>query len=439
MATTTLTNLRKALSEYTGDYVSFSASSDGNTSKTSIVADALKNRSGGRDVGTFESHYFLSTSGSNSGESKHGESYAPDATSGATVLVQDAFTDTTASGDTFEMHRIDPDLKHAAIHQALIELFPVLYLPIRDESIIVDSILLNGDFDDWTSGEPDNWTSVNSPTLTQETSTTYHGSNSLKMVGPSGSVGQVYQDLSLSSITEVEGLTLTFKMRVWTNAGSQARLIIDDGVTTTNGDYHDGNSEWRLLSVDAAVGASATQARIICEVTEDDTAYFDLGWAAINPVHKYTIPSTIIRGPMHVLQQHNENQVDGPYYPLLAGEAPSRGKLLRLDGMGTLTSPTSETATTEIGEPRLRLLAVYAALKLVEVLGERSATEQITNLDRRKTNWERTVQRLSSQPGIRMRTTGASRGANAWHIEEDASGRYLMFNIARNGLSGFTS
>ena len=72
MATTTRTNLRKALSEYTGDYVAFSTSADGNTSKTSIVANTLKNRSGGRDVGTFEDHYFLATSGSNSGESKHG-------------------------------------------------------------------------------------------------------------------------------------------------------------------------------------------------------------------------------------------------------------------------------------------------------------------------------------------------------------------------------
>ena len=192
MATTTLTNLRKALSEYTGDYVSFSASADGNTAKTSIVADALKNRSGGRDVGSFEDHYFIATSGSNSGETKRGESYAPDATSGATVLVQDAFTDTTTSGDTFEMHRIDPDLKHAAIHQALIELFPVLYLPIRDETIIVDSILLNGDFENWTSGSPDSWTSVNSPTLT-------HGDNHhlprqqlpRRWWGRSGSVGRV--------------------------------------------------------------------------------------------------------------------------------------------------------------------------------------------------------------------------------------------------------
>jgi hypothetical protein len=439
MATTTRANLRKALSEYTGDYVSFSCSSDGNTAKTSIVADGLRNRSGGTDVGAFEDYYFLATSGSNSGESKHGQSYIPDATDGATVLVQDSFTDTTASGDSFEMHRIDPDLKHAAIHQAINELFPTLYLPIRSESLVVDSILLNGDFEDWTSGSADNWTEVNSPTITQETSTIFHGSNSLKMVGPSGSVGQVYQDLSLASITEVEGLTLHFKMRVWTNASSQARLIIDDGVTTTNGDYHGGNSEWAFLSVTAAIGSSATRARVICEVTEEDTAYFDSGWAAVNPVHKYTIPSSIIRGPMHVLQQYNENMIDGPYYPLMPGEIPTRGRILRLEGMGVLTSPTSETATTEIGEPRLRLLATYAALKLVEVLGERSASEQISNLDRRRNNWERTVARLSREPGIRMRTIGASRGKNAWHIEEDASGRYLIFNIARNGLAGFSS
>jgi len=141
---------------------------------------------------------------------------------------------------------------------------------------------------------------------------------------------------------------------------------------------------------------------------------------------------------MHVYQQYNENQIDGPYYPLLPGEVPARGHILRLDGMGLLSRPSSESGTTEIGEPQLRLVATYAALKLVEVLGERSASEQIGNLDRRKTNWERTIARLSRQPGMHMRTMGASRGKNSWHIEEDASGRYLMFGITRNGLSGFT-
>jgi hypothetical protein len=54
------------------------------------------------------------------------------------------------------------------------------------------------------------------------------------------------------------------------------------------------------------------------------------------------------------------------------------------------------------------------------------------------TIWQAEVARLSQQPGIRMRTLGASRGRNAWHIEEDGSGRYLLFDISRAGALSFS-
>ena len=438
MVTTSKTNLRKAVSEYTGDYVSFAASADGNSAKTSIVANGLKNQPGGRDPGAFEAHYFRATNDSNSGETKHGESYFPDATEGATVLVQDSFTDTTASADTFEMHRIDPDLKDTAIDQALVELFPVLYLPIRDETLIVDSLLLNGDFEDWTSSEPDNWTDEGSATVTQETSIVFHGTSALKIVGPSGAVGRRYQDLNVN-LDDAAGKSLLFKMWVHTDAASQARLVLNFGGSDTEGEYHDGDSDWQLLTVDAAIPTDATRARAIVEVIATKTAYADTGWAAVDPIYQYTVPNSIIRGPMRILQQYNENLPKGPYYPLLPGAGPTRGRILRLEGMGLLTRPSTETATTEIGEPHLRLVGAYAALKLVEVLGERSASEQIANLQRRKTNWERTVERLSNQPGLRMRKMPVERFEHTWSIGEDASGRYIDALAPRRGGTGFNT
>ncbi len=439
MPTSTRTVLRRALSEESGDYFSFTASADGSSNKDSIVADILRNQPLGTDPDGFEERFFLSVDGSNSGEARRCKNYAPDSVNGAEVITESTFTSATAKDDTFEMHRIDPDLKHIAIKQALLEMSRVLYLPKRDETLIVDSILTNGDFETFTvTNVPDDWTSVNSPTLTEENTIVFHGTSSLKMVGPSGSVGRVYQDLAVN-IDDAAGKTLLFKMRAHTNAASQARLILDFGSSTEEGEYHDGDSDWQLLSVDSAIPTDATRTRVICEVTADDIAYFDTGWAAVDPLYQYDIPSSIIR-LMHLEQQFAENFPAGPYYPLLPNQPPTRGRILRLRGPGVLSSPTTESGTTEIGEPRVRLFAAYAALRLVEVLGERSAAEQITNLERRMTRWERTVARLSTDPSIRMPSMSAKKN-QPWHVEYDITNK-IVFDIQRGGIRsgiGFTS
>jgi len=335
------------------------------------------------------------------------------------------------------MHRIDPGLKDTAVQLALNELFPTLYVAIRNETLIVDSLLTNGDFETWASGEPSNWTDENSATVTQETSIVFHGDNALKIEGPAGDVGRRYQDLSIN-LDDAAGKSLKFKMQGHTNAASQARLLLNFGGDDTAGSYHDGDSDWQRLTVEAAIPTDATRARVIVEVAATTTAYFDTGWAAVDPLYKYTVPTSIIRGPTRILQQYNEALPNGPYYPLLEGEAPKEGRILRLEGYGVLTVPASESDTTELGEPRLSLVGAYAALKLVEMLGERSASDQISNLERRMARWERTVARLSNQPGIRMRRLPVVSFDNTWSIGEDASGRYIDALSSRT-TAGFTT
>ena len=240
MATTTRVNLRKALSEAIGDYQAFATTADGNDAKTSLVSSTLKNYSGGADDGAFEEQFFLGTSGANSGASKRCALYIANASDGPTAILQDALDNQTASADTFELHRYDPDLKHTAINRALAELFPILYKPIRDETLVVDNILANNDFEPAGGTTFSDWTEVNSPTVSIETSRVFHGTNSAKVVA-SGDVGQLTQTLDVN-IDELAGKTATFKVRVWTNDSSQARLKIDWGTSTETGDYHTGDS-----------------------------------------------------------------------------------------------------------------------------------------------------------------------------------------------------
>jgi hypothetical protein len=386
----------------------------------------LRNFANGNSDAAFEGEFFLGTSGANEGERRRCSSYIVEASDGPTVILEDAFSNQTSSADTFEMHLYDPELLHVSISRALAEVFPTVYKPIRDETLIVDNILLNNDFEtEGTAGTFANWTEVNSPTVTVETSRVFHGTNAAKVVAGSGAVGQLTQALDVN-MSEVAGKTAAFKVRVWTDGASQARLSIDWGTSTENGEYHTGDSSWRLLSVEA---------QVICETAASQTAYFDTGWAAIDQVHRLTVPSSILRGPMHVLQQYNESMVDGAYYPLLPGETPTRGRILRLDGMGLLSRPTTESGTAELVEPQLNLVSAYAAMVLFQTMSVRGSHEQRQDARDNLVIFQAEVARLSTQVGIRMRPLGASRGKNSWHIEEDTDGRYLVFDTARRGAA----
>lgn len=441
MVTTTKVNLRKELSEATGDYLSFVTSANGNDAGSSLIASSLRNHIGGTDINGFKGQYFLSIDGNNSGESRRGDQYSPDSEDGPLVLVQSAYSNAVASGDGFEAHRIDPDLKHVAISQALTEVFPVLYLPIKNEDAIVDNRLLNSGFESFDSTDPDNWTKSGTGTPSKETTIVFHGLNSFKMVETDGSaVLRYYQDLDIASISGIAGITASFKMWGYATAGTTARIILEFGTSASEvaSDYHGGSSEWEQLSVATAVPTDATRVRAILEIIANGTGYWDAGWVAVNPIYRYTIPTTIIEGPTRIHQQSNEAEPKGPFYPIPAGVSPTQGRILRLEGKGVLSRPSAESGTTELAEPRLSLFRAMAALKLMELLGEQSASEQITMLESRMTRWEKTVSRLSNQSGIRMPSMPVESFRGVWEVSEDASGRYVEAIASRRGV-GFTT
>jgi hypothetical protein len=437
MPTTTRVNIRKALSQNTGDYHQLTTSAAGASDGSTLVDTSLRNLTGGGDDDGFLNQYVMITDTGSSADQEIRRIGTYDATiSAPTMRFDETFSAQIATSITYELHRIDPSLKHIAIEQTANELFPFLRIGKRDETLIVDSVLLNGDFEDFTGGAPDNWTDENSATAAEENTRVFHLTSSLSLTGPAGDVGRRYQDLDIN-INQIAGKTVVFKAWVWTDAASQARLVLNFGGTDTNGDYHDGDSEWQQLSVEAAVPTTATQVRVYCEVSANDTAYFDLAWAAIDPIYEYNLPDDIVRVTT-VEQQWDETLIAGPYYPLLPGEWLKRGRIIRIRGQGPLSVPTTDTGTIEIGEPHLRLFAAYASLKLVEMLGEDSASRQIDDLERRMGRWERTIERLSRQPGLRQPPMWAKRGQNAWHIE-DAPTRKLVFDANRSGALAFNT
>jgi len=429
MAITTRAILRQKLSELIGDYQSLTTSGTG--SSTTIVDTDLAGLTGGGDTDAFLNFWAMMTSGAASGEWRRVSAYNSSTT---TLTVASAFSATTGNLSTFELHRFEPADLHAALQRAAEELFPFLYLPIRSEVLVVDSWLLNSDFQ---TGTFTNWTQVGAgAAFTAETTIKIQGSQSAKIVAGGGAAGQLTQAPHIA-VQEMTGKTATLKCWVYATAASTARIRLDwDGANFANSSYHTGADQWELLSISAAIPATATQVKAICEVAASGTGYFDAAYLTIDgaPINRYTLPTSILVGPHYVSEQYSENHLDGPYYPMR--NRPITGRRIRLEGMGNLTIPATDTATIEVGVPRTDLVVTVAAGKLMRMLASRAGSQDRTRYLDEAVRFAVDAEALKRQPGVRMPRLGVKAQPQIWHIEEDADGRYLVLDRQRAGAAG---
>ena len=207
MATTTRAVLRQRLSEAIGDYLSLTTTSAGATDGTTLIDSGLRNLAGGRDDDAFEGWYVLATSGDASGEIKR---VLQSRQANNSLTFQEAFSAQIASSTTYELHRNDPTLKHNAINRGIEELSNQVPLPLRDETLVVDNLLTNWDFETFVSATSvfTGWTSTGTPTLTQNTSLVMHGDGS-GSIAATGATEGLYQTAVINA-NEVTNKQVTF-------------------------------------------------------------------------------------------------------------------------------------------------------------------------------------------------------------------------------------
>jgi hypothetical protein len=438
MAETTLISLQQSLSENMGDYESFDSSADGDSQGFTVVASALLNLVGGTDTDAFEGQYIeINDSGATAanGEVRRIDTYIADLDT-PTLRMQSAFSEQIKSGITVILHRFNPVDKKNTIRQSILESYPDLYLPIRDETLVVDDLLANSGFETFSSGFT-GWTEVGSPTVTKETTIVMHGDASAKIVASGSAVGQLTQAPTIN-IDELTNDEVESKRWVYATEPNTARLRLDFGNSNfSNSVYHSGRDQWELLELDAAVPSAAIQVKQICEVAISGTAYFDHGWMAVGRIYEYTLPTSIITGPHRVTQQADEDDVDGPYYQIPDNWKPTTGRILRVEGYGVLSRPTTNTGTTEVGEPQVRLIVAYAEMLMWRLMASpaRSARQDRQGYVDAGRDAAGKVAVLKAQQGMKTPRMGAQRHRGSWHLETNSSGKTLVFPRERAGTS----
>lgn len=144
MAATARSVIRRLLSEFAGDSRLLTTTSAGNAGGTTWVDTELANLTEDDDG---VKGWVIPTAGTNDGEIRRVKAVGGYLAASTTGTVNFAFTNQVASGVTYELHFIDPAFKHNAIDRAIETMFPDLYVTLRDETLVIDNLLLNQDFE----------------------------------------------------------------------------------------------------------------------------------------------------------------------------------------------------------------------------------------------------------------------------------------------------
>lgn len=419
MATTTRAVLRVLVSDSLGGarFTARTCTSQGAASGASIIDSGLAG------FGTdYLTGWHVVLPNGPTGSSSAYETQEVDLFTSATGTIDPVanFSGQVANSQSYELHRFEPQLIHKAINEAIEHYFSDLSVPLLDESLIVDNLLSNPDFEsDISGGAHPSWTNVGSPTVTADTGTKWHGDQAAKIVS-GGSAGRITQAPTII-VREITGKSAVFGAWVYCTAASTARLRIDwDGTNFENHDYHSGVDQWERQKISATIPSTATQVKACCESVASGTSFFDSTWLAVDKIYKYTLPSTFAQVSAVEIQTsedypadpftpislwHYEEDADGKYL-ILDSSGYSAGYRLRVRGTGVLSALTSDTGTVEIGRPERELLVAGACHFVMRYKWHDPASQDKAEYKEKMEYWEREAERLSEKAGLRSMRQG---------------------------------
>ena len=174
-----------------------------------------------------------------------------------------------------------------------------------------DNLLLNGDFEDWTSAtSPDYWSVTGAgASMNQEAQTSnpenyavLHGDNSLRLVVPGSTAVTLVQtyDSTLDRYTAVatQGMEANVSAWVYATVASRVSLTIDGAVQS---DTH-GGTGWELLKGSQILTQTDTEAAVGLSITSGSAmaVFVDEAWMTLGQSEMIDVPYSELRNWDHV-------------------------------------------------------------------------------------------------------------------------------------------
>ena len=379
MPTTTFSTMRQDILRPMG-LVTGTVTTNLSSSNASVIDTNLTKRFSVNDY--FNNRWFIQvTSQNNAGQIRRLTDYVG---SSGTLTAAGANWSADSSGATYELSAVDPSDVLSLYNEAREQVFPDIAL-VRDlETIITgnrqhtytlpstmrridrvylgnkrtaesgDNLLLNGDFEDWTTTTScDNWSiSGSGASVNQEAQTTnpenygvLYGDNSARILVPSSVVTtllQTYNSAS-SSYTAVatEGQECNLAAWVYCTTASRVSLYIGSALSAT----HSGTG-WELLKGSANLGATATSIAVGVSISSGAAipVFVDEVWMTLGQSEMTDIPYTELRNWEHVPPVAGAS--DGGV--LRFSEILPDKRRIRIVGRDMLSSVSADSDTVEI-------------------------------------------------------------------------------------------
>ena len=353
----------------------------GSGTSTTVVDTNLKNYVND----SFASWWLRATSGTNDGEERRVKSLVQ---STGTLTVETAFTASTDTSHTFELHKVlSPDRVIEALATARHRTFPTLSKLVEDTSLMtnaltgarvtvpraiegrptaifpetpmgegVENFLSNADAestDDLTA------TNVTLSLLTRTTGYTdvpKYGSGAVKVVAGASSVGTIAEG-NTATVADMRGIALSYARWVYSLTASRITVQINDGIGTTSSSTH-GGTGWELLHVtrDIVTNASALTPAVSNTSSAAFTYFLDQGW-----FYQGTKPPMRFNHRLERWQYHDRVTRELAFF-----ESLPHNRQLYIQGQGLIEEPTAYSTSLSITEQQAELLAIVGAIETLK-------------------------------------------------------------------------
>ncbi len=266
-------------------------------------------------------------------------------------------------------------------------------------------------FNHWTFGGTDPAKSLALAGLNEK----MHGTQAAELTAASGGAAQHRQFINTQN-TSV-GATLVHKRWVRADGTTRARIGIGGtNVTAQYSDYHSGNSQLELLTIEYFLEANDEDIYILCESATSQVGIFDLGWASIKNLSRYELPDGM-RRPTSVTQQRIENSPSGDFLPL-EGIQRRHGAILRIEGQRPLPELSSPSDVLPLDSRYAPILVEKASAILKGYMASRASGDRRAELLADQRTHQIAYEDLVGSPKTRMPRL-VTEITKAWKTEGD--------------------
>ena len=415
MATTLLTLVQK-LSESIEDYISVSTTT--NIAADNYIYSTHLNEYDQSSDDRFNNWWVYIRGTANDAVERKVKDYT---TSGGRLEVYGAALAAECGAVTFELFKYRRTVKLNALNDAIREVYPSLFRPLDDRTLITGNILPNAHFEDQTtSGTPDHYTLLNVTGAKTTTAGLYRGGATSVKLTASAADGYMYiSSNSYPGLLDLMGTTIDFKCWAYPEVADDAFLTIytikaDGTEQTLNSTTACPASPWTLLELeDQSINNKIVEIEFRFRVhTNAKFAYFDNARVNGKTIYELLLPKDLQDGSLKQVWMQSSSYPDDPcdninpnfdneihdwyitddgipdgyiadegiYRYLKCYDKLSSKYLLRLVGYCPLETLTSDTDTISLDGEKLNLLIAYAKYKLYQAVEGVPASQDVRRI-----------------------------------------------------------